>query len=633
VVNIESMGREIVEKGRDTLIARDRAYLQEKVHDIATLLAGRARLAEQVLRNQARTVETALAQPDIANNSVFYRATDFDAGKVATTQLPRYRRGGSETVLPVSLEHGVLFVPRGENPDRLETAMQRLSSVTSEYRSLYKTPGLSSMWHYTSLESGLHNSFPGHGGYPTEYDPRQRAWYRQAVAAGRLIWTRALIDATTGRLIVTGAMPVYQPNGQLAGVTALDIAIDDLFKSSAASPKPWLEHGQMMILTRDEDQLKVFAKQSYHPQRLAWDEPLGTEYFAPSTSDLYEEIAQLSEPGQVLLYQADDQEHLALWAVTPIGAHQGYLAVMFPLAELSASATRAAEFVNRQSGAQLIALGQVVAGIVLIIVIVALLVAQKVTRQLSTMAQTASAIADGKLDSRIDVQSSDEIGSLASSLNTMASSIERLQQEQETAHLQMIRTLTRVLEKKDSYTAAHSGRVANYSVKLGKRIGLDEETLNLLKHGALTHDLGKIGVPDQILNKPAPLDNEEAAVMSQHPEYTAKIMRPLVRFNAFAQIAAWHHERWDGNGYPDGLKGEDIPVLARIVAIADTWDAMTGDRVYRKGMHAGKALDILEREVDSGQWDPRLLREFIAMIREELTGSLGGQGKRVEQGA
>ena len=133
-----------------------------------------------------------------------------------------------------------------------------------------------------------------------------------------------------------------------------------------------------------------------------------------------------------------------------------------------------------------------------------------------------------------------------------------------------------------------------------------------------------------MLNKPEPLDDDEVAIMRQHPSFTAAIMRPLVRFRAFADIAAWHHERWDGGGYPDGLTGQEIPLLARIVAIADAWDAMTGDRIYRKGMPAERALDILEAEADDGQFDPDLIRLFAAMVREEI--STGGVGK-VARGA
>jgi putative nucleotidyltransferase with HDIG domain len=224
-------------------------------------------------------------------------------------------------------------------------------------------------------------------------------------------------------------------------------------------------------------------------------------------------------------------------------------------------------------------------------------------------------IAAGELTARSDYRSADELGSLATAVNVMADSIEALFNEQEQAYLQTLQSLAKALEAKDRYTASHSSRVAKYSVMLGRRLGLDAPQLKLLKQGALMHDLGKIGISDAILNKPAPLSDEEYEIMRHHPVMTASIMRPLKRFTAFAEIAAWHHERWDGAGYPDGLKGEEIPLLARIVAIADTWDAMTGDRVYRKGMSVQKTLSILEAERESGQWDPELLRSFIDMLR------------------
>lgn len=226
-------------------------------------------------------------------------------------------------------------------------------------------------------------------------------------------------------------------------------------------------------------------------------------------------------------------------------------------------------------------------------------------------------IATGDLEARSEPFNEREFDSLAEAINQMADSIQQLFNEQEQSYLQTLQALAKALEAKDAYTASHSGRVAKFSVMLGKRIGLPAEQLKLLKQGALMHDLGKIGISDTLLNKPGELNDEEYELMKNHPVMTATIMRPLKRFKEFAEIAAWHHERWDGDGYPDGLKGEEIPLLARIVAIADTWDAMTGDRVYRKGMTVETAVSILEQEVESGQWDPALMAEFIDMIRSE----------------
>ena len=152
---------------------------------------------------------------------------------------------------------------------------------------------------------------------------------------------------------------------------------------------------------------------------------------------------------------------------------------------------------------------------------------------------------------------------------------------------------------------------------LGQFLGLDEEELRILKQGALLHDLGKIGIPDDILKKPGGLDEAEFEIIKKHPMLTSYILGTLETSDHFSAIARSHHERWDGNGYPDGLNGEGIPLLARIVAIADAWDAMTSDRVYRDAMSERIALNIMEKEKDWGQWDPYLIEKFIKLIRKE----------------
>ena len=176
--------------------------------------------------------------------------------------------------------------------------------------------------------------------------------------------------------------------------------------------------------------------------------------------------------------------------------------------------------------------------------------------------------------------------------------------------------LAKALEARDDNTSSHSLNVTRYSMLLGEHLGLDEEELRVLSQGALMHDLGKIGIPDNILKKPGVLDESEFEIIKQHPMMTSEILDTLDTSDHFAAIARSHHERWDGTGYPDGLNGEDIPLLARIVAIADAWDAMTSNRVYRDAMNEDIVLDIFEREQDSGQWDPYLVGKFIKLIRQ-----------------
>jgi putative nucleotidyltransferase with HDIG domain len=153
--------------------------------------------------------------------------------------------------------------------------------------------------------------------------------------------------------------------------------------------------------------------------------------------------------------------------------------------------------------------------------------------------------------------------------------------------LNIIETLANSLDEKDKYTHGHVRRVTNLSMLLGREIGLKEKDLELLRIGGILHDIGKIGVPDNILLKSGKLSNEEFELIKRHPGQGAHILKPMNRdpkISKLIQLIKHHHERYDGKGYPDGLDGESIPLPARIIAVADSFDAMTSDRPYRKGM-------------------------------------------------
>ncbi len=176
-------------------------------------------------------------------------------------------------------------------------------------------------------------------------------------------------------------------------------------------------------------------------------------------------------------------------------------------------------------------------------------------------------------------------------------------------------TLAETLEAKDVYTRGHSDRVARYSVLLGKHIGLNPSDIADLHKGSLLHDIGKVGVKDSVLNKEAKLTPEELAHIRTHPARGFEICKGLRSFKKLLPIIRSHHERWDGKGHPDGQKGTEIALSARICSITDAFDAMTSNRPYRKGISPLMAADIFERELMSGQWDPDLLKSFIELIR------------------
>ena len=195
-----------------------------------------------------------------------------------------------------------------------------------------------------------------------------------------------------------------------------------------------------------------------------------------------------------------------------------------------------------------------------------------------------------------------EISELAETFNHMADDIEsfiaRLQQaaeENRDLFLGSIRMLAAAIDEKDPYTRGHSDRVAKYSVMLGTQLGLSPEDLDRLRISALLHDVGKIGVDDRVLKKPGALTPEEFEVMKQHPSKGANIMRPVAQLKDMLPGIELHHEHMDGGGYPYGLKGDEIPLMARIIAVSDALDAMTTNRPYQSAMELAEALDRIRK--------------------------------------
>ena len=170
------------------------------------------------------------------------------------------------------------------------------------------------------------------------------------------------------------------------------------------------------------------------------------------------------------------------------------------------------------------------------------------------------------------------------------------------------------VEAKDPSTQGHCERLADYGVQLGRRFGLPSDHLTALRRAGFLHDLGKIAVPEAILLKPARLTPEEWEIMRMHPEVGERICQPLRSMRLVLPIIRHHHERWDGSGYPDRLKGETIPLTARILQIVDVYDALRTERPYKAGFSPAEALKILQEEGGKGWYDPEVVAEFFAML-------------------
>jgi len=192
--------------------------------------------------------------------------------------------------------------------------------------------------------------------------------------------------------------------------------------------------------------------------------------------------------------------------------------------------------------------------------------------------------------------------------------VKELQSQLLAVRTSVICAMNQLLDLKDLNTGVHSTRLAEWAVRIGRDLGLDDECLRDLEAAAILHDIGKIGVPDAILRKPAKLTDEEYAVIKKHPEYGWAVLRAVPGFERVSLFVLHHHEAFNGTGYPAGLRGDEIPIGSRIVSVMDSFDAMVSSRPYRKGLPLDEAIRRLEADMGK-QFDPIVTPKFIALAK------------------
>ena len=216
--------------------------------------------------------------------------------------------------------------------------------------------------------------------------------------------------------------------------------------------------------------------------------------------------------------------------------------------------------------------------------VASILLAIRLARPIGILAGKAMSLARGNFQERVDIRSRNELGQLARTFNHMAAQLERHDQNLREMFIDTTKALAAAIDAKDPYTRGHSQRVAQISLEIAKEMGLSPSEQQKVNIAALLHDVGKIGIEDRILNKPSQLTDEEYNVIKQHPRWGSMIMGHISQLKEIVPGIQYHHERLDGTGYPEGRAGNQIPMLARIIAVADTFDAMTTDRLYQKAM-------------------------------------------------
>jgi HD-GYP domain-containing protein (c-di-GMP phosphodiesterase class II) len=247
--------------------------------------------------------------------------------------------------------------------------------------------------------------------------------------------------------------------------------------------------------------------------------------------------------------------------------------------------------------------------------------ARRVTSPLQVLAQSSRAIARGDFSQRVHVKTRTEIGELATTFNTMSEELEqfvedlkRAAEENKALFMGSIQMLAGAVDEKDPYTRGHSDRVTRYSLMIAKEMGLDPGFLEVLRVSAQLHDVGKIGIEDRILKKPGALTPEEFEIMKTHTTKGANILRPVTQLREMLPGIELHHEALNGRGYPYGLKGDEIPLLPRVIAVADTFDALTTNRPYQKAFDPVEAVRII-RNLSGQRLDPTAVNALLAVFQ------------------
>ncbi len=243
---------------------------------------------------------------------------------------------------------------------------------------------------------------------------------------------------------------------------------------------------------------------------------------------------------------------------------------------------------------------------VILAIVASTLLAIRLARPIGVLAGRAMSLAAGNFAERVDITSRNELGQLAQSFNHMASQLERHDQNLREMFIDTTKALAAAIDAKDPYTRGHSQRVAQISLEIAKEMGQSPSEQQKVNIAALLHDVGKIGIEDHILKKPGQLTDEEYGIIKQHPRWGAMIMGHISQLKEVVPAIQHHPERLDGTGYPEGLAGDQIPMLARIIAVADTFDAMTTDRLYQKAMDPQFVVSKLH-EWKGTRYDPTVV--------------------------
>jgi len=422
------LGRDIASRTRTVLEDLAAAKLVRISEDYAAILRRDGDLIELALRFQASEIERRLAgdAPPVDEGRIWFaRAYDgagpvpADAGPGSARRLRRAANGELEPMV-LSLTTSAFWIAPGVSEEAVRDDLSRLGTMADAYRQVCEGQGDVFHWQYVALESGLHNTFPGHGGYPETFDPRRRDWYRNAMQAGGAIWNPPIVDASTGEVTITLSRPVLGPDGSAVGVTAIDLRLAD-FMQQLAGPAEWGEEVESLIVARrpGEDLLRVLGQFDYITAEPSWDvaiEVKKIDVAAPGFEGMLEDLAAGRSGVVRLRYEGRD----CLWGYGSVETQGAAFLMIVPHAAIVAEAGRAEESVLAQTRRHLTATALIFLAVVGIVVAVAYRGSAAVTRPIRRLRAASVRLARGHFGQRVNVPTGDELEELADAFNDMA---------------------------------------------------------------------------------------------------------------------------------------------------------------------------------------------------------------------
>jgi phosphoserine phosphatase RsbU/P len=436
-VATERLGMAIADRGRAVVSDQVEAQLRQAVGLGATILFQEQRLVELTLRVQAAEVERRLSTKRLRNPGPVYYSQDFEdrltwpPGTAFSSMHMRFDADGTSEPMPISLDEQSFFLPAGIDRDEVAPDLLRLSVMSEVYHRLEAENEDLIFWQYTALENGIHSVYPGHGGHPPTYDPRQRSWYKLAKQRGALVWTPPLIDATSGQLVLTAAMPVYAENGVFAGVTAIDVQIlSVLDRIQSQLQVDEQAEGFIVRLAEEggdvfspgmsdlEPQLLIVAYRGYQAQGNNWDSEIAPETLMGNPDSLGLLMADLAAERdgiRRLPYQGRD----SLWVYGRLQRLGATLLYIVPYSGIEQMAEQAQSFIREATDDQVRVAGVASVFLIVLVGVLAIFASRSVTRPLRALARMATLLARGDMEAKVPVFSRDEIGDVAQAFNAM----------------------------------------------------------------------------------------------------------------------------------------------------------------------------------------------------------------------